>query len=369
VSPARGACQRKLERDPLFLLSTAERIANQGDESNMSNPSVGEQLGQMITGYWVSRSIYVAAKLKIPDRLLGGPKTADELAAATGMHTRSLYRLLRALASRGVFFEDTAGRFSLTPLSEGLLSQRADSQWALAVLMGEERYHAWGDLLESIRTGQTAFERLYGKPLFDYLGDHPEQSETFDAAMTGVHGRETRAMIDAFDFSGIRALADIGGGNGSTLMGVLGEHSQMRGILFDVPGVAERARAQISRAGLANRCDVIGGSFFEAIPEGADAYMLRHVIHDWDDDRATAILRNVRAAMGAAARLLVVESVINPGNEPAFAKLLDLNMLVVPGGAERTRDEYRRLYEAAGLRLTRIVPTDAEVCVIEGEAA
>ena len=176
-------------------------------------------------------------------------------------------------------------------------------------------------------------------------------------------------MLDAYDFSGIGVLADIGGGNGSTLVGVLGRYPEMRGILFDLPGVVERARAEIEAAGLADRCEVVGGSFFEAVPGGADAYLLRHIIHDWDDEKAAAILRNVRRAMGEGARLLVVEGVIPPGNEPSFGKLLDLTMLVIPGGLERTEEEYRRLYEAAGFRLTRIVPTAAEVSVIEGEPA
>ncbi len=322
----------------------------------------------MITGYWVSQSIFVAAKLKIPDHLASGPKTVAELAISTATHTRSLYRLLRALASLGICFEEKDGRFSQTPMSEALLSQKSGSQWALAIMMCEEQYHAWGDLLNSVRTGQSAFERLYGKPLFDFLSEHPEQSQTFDAAMTGVHGRETQAMLDAFDFSGIRVLADVGGGNGTNLTGVLGQNPHMRGILFDLPDVVERARATIDAAGLTGRCAVVGGSFFENVPSGADVYMLRHIIHDWDDEKATAILRNVRSAMNDGAMLLLVESVIAPGNDPSFAKLLDLTMLVAPGGAERTAQEYHDLYESSGFKLTRIVPTAAEVCVIEGTA-
>ncbi len=333
----------------------------------MSGSSVPEQLSRMITGYWVSQSIYVAAKLRIADHLSDGPKTPAELALSTAMHARSLYRLLRALASLGIFIEDGDGRFSQTPLSEGLLSRQSGSQWALAIMMGEERYRAWGDLLTSVQTGQSAFERLYGKPLFEYLSEHPEQSETFDAAMTGVHGRETQAVQDAFDFSGIRVLADIGGGNGTTLIGLLGQNPHLRGMLFDLPDVVERARTTIESAGLTDRCDVAGGSFFDTVPSGADAYLLRHIIHDWDDEKAIAILRNVRAAMDERAKLLLVESVIAPGNDRAFAKLLDLLMLVVQDGAERTSQEYQRLYKAAGFRLTRIVPTATEVCVIEGQ--
>jgi hypothetical protein len=335
----------------------------------MPEPTPHDQMARMITGYWVSQMVYVAAKLRIPDRLADGPKTAEELAQATGTHARSLYRLLRALASLGVFTEGGDHRFSPTPLADALRSDVPGSQWAMAIMMGEEQYRCWGDLLESIRTGQTAFERLYGQPIFDYFAGHPEQARIFDAAMTGIHGPETQAMLDAYDFSGIGVLADIGGGNGSTLVGILERHPEMRGILFDLPGVTEGAGAGIRAAGLQGRCEVVGGSFFEAVPGGADAYLLRHIIHDWDDERATAILRTVRRAMGEGARLLVVEGVIPPGDEPSFAKLLDLTMLVAPGGLERTEEEYRRLYEAAGFRLRRIVPTAAGVDVIEGEPA
>ena len=303
----------------------------------------------MITGYWISQMVHVAAKLGLADLLADGPRTADELAAATGTHARSLYRLLRALASVGVFSEADDGRFAQTPLSESLRRDVPGSQWAMAVMMGDEHYHAWGDLLESVRTGQTAFDRLYGKPLFDYLGEHPEQAEIFDAAMTSIHGRETQAVLDAYDLSGVGVLADVGGGNGSNLIGILGRYPEMRGVLFDLPHVVERAAANLERAGLASRCQVVGGDFFGPIPVEADAYLLRHIIHDWDDEKAGLILRNIRTAMPEGARLLVVEHVLPPGNEPSFGKLLDLNMLLLPGGVERTEEEFRRLYEAVGL--------------------
>ena len=236
----------------------------------MPPPTPHDQMARMITGYWVSQMVYVAAKLRIPDRLADGPKTAEELAQATGTHARSLYRLLRALASLGVFTEGGDHRFSPTPLADALRSDVPGSQWAMAILMGEEQYRCWGDLLESIRTGQTAFERLYGQPIFDYFAGHPEQARIFDAAMTGIHGPETQAMLDAYDFSGIGVLADIGGGNGSTLVGILERHPEMRGILFDLPGVTAdrpslitmglgrggRARsdhASCSRSGIAGR--------------------------------------------------------------------------------------------------------------------
>jgi hypothetical protein len=321
----------------------------------------------MVTGYWISQAISVAAKLGVADLLKDGPRPVDELARTTGSHPRSLFRLLRALASVGIFAADDRGRFGLTPLADCLRSDVPGSQRAMAITAGEEHYQAWGELLYSVRTGQTAFDKLYGLPIFDYLSKHPEQAKLFDETMVGVHGRETGAMLDAYDFSGIRVLADIGGGNGSLLTGVLGKHPALRGILFDLPGVTGRARSNIAAAGLEERCQVIGGSFFESVPTGADAYLLRHIIHDWDDERSALILRNVHRAMPGGGKLLLVESVIPPDNEPSFGKLLDLTMLVLPGGQERTREEYDKLYADSGFRLTRIVPTAAEVSVIEGE--
>ncbi|MEA2565547.1 MAG: hypothetical protein QOD49_724, partial [Actinomycetota bacterium] len=317
--------------------------------------------------YWVSQMVHVAAKLGLADRLADGPKTADELAQATETHARSLYRLLRALASVGIFSEDDDQRFSQTPLSEILRRDVPGSQWAMAVMMGDEHYHAWGDLLESVRTGRTAFDRLYGKPMFEYLGEHPEQAEVFDAAMTSIHGRETQAVLDAYDLSGIGVLADIGGGNGSNLTGILGRYPEMKGVLFDLPHVVGRAAVNLDKAGLSNRCEVVGGDFFGPIPVEADAYFLRHIIHDWDDEKAGLILRNIRTSMPRRAKLLVVEHVLPPGDEPSFGKLLDLNMLLLPGGVERTAEEFRRLYEGSGFRLSRIVPAQGDLSVIEGE--
>ena len=333
----------------------------------MDTTSPQESMNRMLTAYWTSQAVYVAAKLGIADLLAHGPRSVNELAQAAKVDAPSLYRLLRGLASLGVFAEDGAGRFSLTPLAECLRSDVSGSQRALAIMCGEEHYQAWGELLYSVQTGKPAFEKLYGMPVFEFLSRNVEQAKVFDAAMVGVHGRETAAMADAYDFSGITVLADIGGGNGSLLTTVLKKFPAMRGILYDLPQVTERARANMQAAGLADRCQVIGGSFFESVPQGADAYLMRHIIHDWDDEKASTILGNVHKAMGDGGRLLVVEGVIAPGNEPSFSKLLDLTMLTIPGGKERTEAEFRKLYESSGFHLSRIVPTQAEVCVIEGK--
>jgi hypothetical protein len=325
------------------------------------------QMNQLISGYMQTQAVYVAAKLGIADLLSQGSRTAEDLAQATKMHAQSLFRLLRALASLGVFAEDESSRFSLTPMAECLRSDVPGSQRALAIMSGEEHFRAWGELLYSVQTGKTSFDKLYGMPIFDFLSQNLEQAKVFDAAMVGVHGRETAAMTDAYDFSSIGVLADIGGGNGSLLSSVLQTYPAMKGMLYDLPGVIERAKAGIQAAGLADRCKVISGSFFESIPEGADAYLMRHIIHDWDDEKSLTILRNVYRAMKPDARLLVIEGVIPPGNDPCFGKLLDLTMLTLPGGKERTEDEYRALFRAGGFELTRIVPTQAEVSVIEGK--
>jgi hypothetical protein len=324
-----------------------------------------QALAGMITGYWLSQAVYVAAKLELADRLADAPRTADELAADVGAHGRSLYRLLRALASAGVFAEDASGRFSLTPLADLLRRDVPGSQWAWAVMMGEEHYYCWGDLLYSVETGQTAFDRIYGEPIFDFLSQNPEKAQVFDAAMVNIHGRETAAVIDAYDLSRFETVADVGGGNGSLLRGVLKRHPSVRGILFDLPHVVERADPLIKADGLSDRVRLVAGDFFQEVPAGADAYLLRHIIHDWDDAKSLRILKNVRRAIGDEGRLLLVESVIAPGNEPSFGKLLDLTMLLLPGGQERTEAEYRDLLAQAGFRLSRIVPTEAEVSVIE----
>lgn len=333
----------------------------------MSAPSHQEQLTRMIGGFCVSQMIYVVAKLNLATRLGSGPKTPEQLAEATHTHPRSLYRLLRALASVGIFAEDGEGRFSLTPIAELLRSDVPASQHAMAVMMGEEHYRAYGDLLHSVRTGEPSFEAIYGKPVFDYLGEHPESARTFDAAMTSIHGRETSVMVEAYDFSKIGVLMDVGGGNGSMLIGVLQGNPKLQGILFDLSHVVERAKPALDWAGVADRCRILEGNFFESIPDGADAVMMRHIIHDWNDEKALTILRNVSRVLKPGAKLLVIEGVITQGNDESFTKLLDLTMLALPGGQERTEEEFRQLFEASGFRLTRIVPTTGEICIIEGE--
>jgi hypothetical protein len=325
------------------------------------------QLAQMATSYWVSQSLFVAAKLGLADLLASGPKTAAEL--SHGVDEHALYRLLRALASVGIFAEDNGGRFHLTPLADPLRSDHPESKRAMILMAGDEQYRAWGNLLFSVQTGQTGFEHEFGQPIFDYLAANPDKAKTFDDAMVSIHGRETPAMLEAYDFSEIDTLADLGGGNGSVLRAVLAQYPAMSGIVFDLPNVADRARAAIAAAGFADRCQAIGGSFFETAPAGADAYFLRHVLHDWNDEQCLTILGHIHRAAPPHARLLVVESIVEPGNGPSFAKLLDLTMLVIPGGQERTESQWRSLLARGGFELVRIVPTSADVSVLEAVKA
>ncbi len=332
----------------------------------MTAASPHQQLDQMISGYWISQAIYAAAQFGIADYLKDGSKTVEELAGTTSTNPDALYRLLRALASIGVFMEVESRRFTLTPLAEPLRSDIAGSKRALALMMGDEQYRTWAEIDYSIRTGKTALDKVFGKPAFDYLAEHLDKARIFDAAMVGIHGRESHAVLGAYDFSAMRVVADIGGGNGSQITEILKKHPTMKGILFDLPHVIEPAKDRICAAGLLDRCQLVSGSFFEAVPDGADAYILRHIIHDWDEDKCLMILRTCHRAMRPVSKLLVIESVIPLGNKPFFGKFLDLHMLLVPGGKERTEIEYRSLFERAGFALSRIVSTDTEVSIIEG---
>jgi hypothetical protein len=319
----------------------------------------------MIGGYFATQAIYVAARLGIADQLRDGPRTAGELAQLTGAHAGSLHRLLRTLAGFGVFAADDAGRFRLTELAEPLSTGAPDSLAAAAVSVGELYYAAFGELLHSVETGLPAFERVYGRPLFDYLAANPEAARVFDAGLAGFRRQVTEAVLDAYDFSSVRRLVDVGGGTGDLLAALLAKHPAMRGTLFDRPHVVDHSRAaRLADVGR-DRCDLVGGDFFASVPAGGNVYLLRHIVHDWDDDRAVRILTNCRRAMDLQSKLLLVESVIRPDNEPSLGKVMDLAMLAVTGGAERTEPEYRGLLKASGFRLVRVIETSAEIHVIE----
>ena len=331
----------------------------------MTEHALHKQLDQMITGYWTSQAIYAAAKLGIADLLVNNPQTAARLAAATDTNAGALYRVLRALASIGIFEENEQQEFTLTPMAEYLRSDVPGSKRALAMMSGDEQFQCWSEIMYSVQTGKTSFDKVFGQPIFEYLSQHEDKGQIFDQAMMGIHGRETGEIMQAYDFSGIQTLVDVGGGNGSNITHILQKYPEMQGILFDLPHVVERAQPHIEAAGLSERCKIVGGNFFEAVPDNADAWFMRHIIHDWDDEKSLTILKNCHTAMPADAKLLVVESVIPAGNEPFAGKFLDLVMLMIPGGKERTAEEYRSLFAEAGFELTRIIPTESELSIIE----
>jgi len=338
-------------------------------ETPQPNQAMPPQLAvlQMASGYWVSQSIYVAAKLGIADLLKDSPKSCDELATATGTNAPSLYRLLRALASLGVFAETQPNHFSLTPLAACLQSDVPDSIRAYVILRGEEQYRAWGDLLHGVQTGGSSFEHIYGMNLFDYLAQNPESAKIFDESMTNLSAIESAAIAASYDFSSIQTLVDVAGGEGLLIASILKSNPTLKGVLFDQSYVIERAKRFLEAEGVLERCQLAAGNFFESVPEGGDAYILKHIMHDWDDERAIAILKQCHKVMPDNGKVLVAEQVIPPGNEPFMGKLLDLHMLVMaPGGRERTEAEYRALFEKAGFKLTRIVPTQREVSIVEG---
>ena len=327
-------------------------------------------LFRMVTGYYVSRAIYVVAKLGIADHMSEGPCRVDDLAAATGTHAPSLKRVLRLLASVGVFTEEADSRFALTPIGACLRAGVPGSMRAAALLFGGVTQQAWGDLQRSVETGEPAFRRVFGMDSFDYMAQHPDEAANFDAAMADFTKRIATAVVAAYDFSPFNRIVDVGGGNGALLAGILKANSSLAGVLFDLPQVADRAIAPMRELGLADRCEIVGGDFFKAVPGGGDAYLLKHVIHDWNDERAGEILRSCRRAMGEKAKLLILEGVYPPridqSDESRGAAANDVNMLVCTGGRQRSEAEFRNLYEAAGFSLTRILPTETPVKVIEG---
>ena len=324
-------------------------------------------LMEKLTGAWVAQAIAVVTKLGTADALAAGPQGIDELAAVAGVHAPTLYRVLRALASVGIFAEGEDGRFRLTPLAEPLRSDAPGSVRAFAVMLGEEwSWRPWGHLLDSVTTGQAAFEHTYGTGIFAYLAERPEASARFDAAMTGRAGPDDDAVAAAYDFSAFRTVVDVGGGRGSLLAAILRANPDARGILFDQAHVIPEARRSLDAAGLGPRCELMAGDFFASVVAGGDAYVLKKIVHDWDDERARRILEVCHRAMPATGRLLLVETVLPPGNDPAFGKLTDLAMLVWTGGQERTEADYRALLAAAGFALTRVVPTRSSLSVVEG---
>lgn len=327
-------------------------------------------LVQMLMATRVQQAISVAAALGVADLLAGGPRPVDELARDAGAHPGALGRLLRALAAHGVFTEAGPGRFALTPLAELLRADAPGSFRPVALWCGSVAYTVFGGLEHSVRTGQPAFDHLFGMEFFDYLERNPETGALFDAFMARQTAAVAAVLPSAYDFADIGTLVDVGGGRGELLAAVLRAHPHLRGVLFDRPQVAGRARAALEAAGLADRCAVVGGDLAEEVPPGGDAYLLKSIVHAAPDDEAVGWLANCRRAMGAGGRLLLVEFVLPEGNEPHPGKLMDVLMLVgTHGGRERTAAEFGALLARAGFRMTRIVPTESFYGVVEAVPA
>jgi 2-polyprenyl-3-methyl-5-hydroxy-6-metoxy-1,4-benzoquinol methylase len=322
-------------------------------------------LFQMATGYWLSQAIYVAAKLGLADLLKDGPKSCSALATATGADRQSLFRLMRALSSAGVFAHVQNDFFALSSGGESLQSNVPGSLRAIVMTLGEIHYQAWGDLLHSIQTGSPAFNNVFGTGLFEYLQRNAEAADAFNGGMTDVSSMLAYAVLMAYDFSRIPSIVDVGGGQGKLLRSVVQLNPGITGILFDLEPAIEIAKQHLRSDAFSGRCSAIAGDFFESVPEGAHAYILCGVIHDWDDEHCVRILKNCRRAMAKNGRLLLVEMVVPEPGANCFSKLLDLNMLVMTGGRERTKSEFCTLFNDAGYKLTRIVPTMAPQSVIE----
>jgi hypothetical protein len=317
------------------------------------------ELLRLANGHQVARAIQVAAELGVADELATGPRAVGELASATGTHEPSLYRLLRALATVGVLREDDARTFELTELGEHLRSDDPQSIAGWAAFAGTPSiWAAWGALDHSVRTGENAFAHVHGDDVWTYRSTRPEESARFDRAMASHTGRAADAVLEVEDFARFSLIVDVGGGDGTLLAKILARRPEARGILFDQPHV-------VAKAVVPERCEAIGGNFFEGVPEGGDAYLLKAIIHDWEEREAVAILQGARRAIAPQGRLFLIEWVLGDPNERPAAKFSDLNMLVAPGGRERRLDEYAALFDAAGFRLVGETETSNGHSVIE----
>jgi len=321
------------------------------------------QLMNFIVGKWISKPIYVAAELGIADMLAEGTKTIQELAQLSHSHAPSLYRMMRALASVGIFSELEEKRFELTPMAE-LLKSGAMRSFAL-MFNSDWSDKAWGCFMDSIKTGCTAFEKAHGLPVSEWLEENPYAAEVFNEANAVKAVNSHSAIVDIYDFSGINTLTDIGGGLGVLMAEILIANSSMNGIVADIPSVICNAKEIIKSQGLENRCKTVECDFFKNIPSGSDAYLMSNILHDWSNEQCHIILKNCHEAMKSGSKLLIVEMIIPPANQPSIAKLLDLEMLVTTGGCERTEEEFKSLLNSSGFQFSKIIQTNAGVCIIE----
>ena len=322
---------------------------------------------QMIIGKWVSQAVGTIVEIGVPDQLAKGARQCKDMAREAGVSEDGLYRLLRALASIGLFAESAGRRFRLTGMGQLLRSDHPESLAGYARFTGHDvTWRPWGQLSYSVKTGLPSFDHVYDASIFEYFSRNPEAAAVFDDAMTSVSAMEARAASEAYDFKGIDTLMDVAGGHGLLLATILQRHKRMRGVLFDLSHVAAGAAATFTRAGITGRVRIESGDFFKELPSGADAIIMKHIIHDWDDDSATRILQACHRALGTRGKVLVVDTVVPPGNTQHYGKLLDLEMLVLtPRGRERTKDEFTKLLRGAGFRLARVIKTQSPLSIVE----
>lgn len=322
-------------------------------------------LFKLIAAPWISRSIYVFVKLGVVDLLSNEPMDFRQIAEAVKADPEALHRLLQGLAKTGLLTETCPGTFGLTKLGECLKSGAPGALRSWALLWGEEYHHAWSELLGAVQTGTTAFDRAYGANLYQYLHDNPETARTYNDAMTGLAELVYPAVVAAYDFSKSKQLVDVGGGCGTLIASILAANPNLKGILFDQPDVVSKASSVLEASGVADRCEIVKGDFFEAVPTGADTYVLSNILHNWDDERAAAILQNCRRAIAESGTILVVETVLSGKDEPALARVHDLSMLVLTRGRERTEDEFSKLLAYSDFELKRVIPVQPMTCVVE----
>jgi len=352
-----------LSRPPLRS-SEEESVMSEITSATTEQQTPQAQLIQMAMAHWLSSLVYVAAEISIADRLAEAPRTAAEIAPSMGCDAPSLYRFMRALAGLGLFTEDVSHRFSLTPLGEVLRAGTPGSVRSSVLTLALFAKPA-SELHYSIKTGKTAFERVFGLPLFEWLAKHPVEASMFSETMVGLHGAEPEAVAKAYDFSQFETVVDVGGATGNLLAAILSNHRKPRGILFDLPHVVHDAPALIKARGLTDRIAIQSGNFFESVPAANGAFLLSHIIHDWSEAQCLTILGNCRRIMTPNSRLLIIEMVLPTGNTQHPGKIYDMIMLTIPGGQERTEPEYGELLEKAGFRLTRVVPTESAVVIVE----
>jgi len=312
--------------------------------------------------------LWVATKLRIADQLASGPKTVAELAKASGVNEDRLYRTLRAIATVGIFREEDGRRFANTPASEFLIEGRPGNVRDLVMWTSDPFHmHVYEEMLHSVKTGELAIEKVYGKPAFEVFADPAmkEESEVFNNAMTSISQMVMPAVLEAYDFTGIGTLVDVAGGHGFVLSSILQKYSAMRGVLFDMEHVIAGAAPLLKRMGVESRVQAATGDFFKSVPAGGDAYIMKHIIHDWDDDKAGVILSNIHKQLKSGGKVILIEAVIAPGNEPHFAKWIDIEMFMMPGGRERTEAEFAELFRNNGFKLSKVVPTKSPLSAVE----